>query len=299
MNRFQNLLVSLSLKDEDRAALSWAGEVARLAGSAQITALHTWTPVDVPAELQQRYPWLMEPGTENLRARMQEIVARDLRLPDDTGLVCEVQQGSALGEVLEMAEQGEVDLVICGRGDEGMRISEKLARKAPCSVLSVPSVAPQQVRRILVAIDFSDYSNEALEIALAFARAAGARLTLLHAFTIPWGEAKATTARPEIIEEFRALREARLHRKTARLKITDVELDYVVVDSSSPANAVNDAVEAGSHDLVVIGCRGRHAIYATLLGSNAESILHRCPVPVVAVKSKNSTRDFLAVLRGG
>ena len=52
-----------------------------------------------------------------------------------------------------------------------------------------------------------------------------------------------------------------------------------------------------NHDLVTIGCRGHDAIYATLLGSTAEEILRTCPVPVVAVKKKASTKSFLAALR--
>jgi len=297
MQRFKNLLISLSLKDSEASVLQWTGEVARMAGAENVTALHTWNPVDLPDALRERYPWLLEPGNQNLTERMDGMLTEHLTLPDSSKLERIVQQGSSLGEVLSLAESGAVDLVVCGRTAEDIYLSEKLARKAPCSVLSVPAQAPAQIQSVLVASDFSTFSDQALDVGIAFAHAQGARLTLFHAFTIPWGEAKATTARPEIIAEFEQLHEVRLRQMVGRLDTRGVEIDYHVVESSSPPAAVNAAVESGSHGLVVIGCRGRHAIYATLLGSTAEAILHGCPVPVVAVKSKGAAREVLAALR--
>lgn len=297
MQRFKNLLTNLSLKDEETAVLKWTGVVAKMAESEQLTALNTWNPVDIPTELRERYPWLLEPGKEPLEARMDELLTEHLDLPAGLKINKVVTQGSALGEVLRLAESGEADLVVCGRSAEDIYLSEKLARKAPCSVLSVPPDASADIKRVLVATDYSNFSDQALDVGIAFAQASGASLTLMHAFSIPWGEAKATTARPEIISEFEQLHGARLRQMVSRADSRGVEINFHVVESSSAPAAINAVVESGSHDLVVVGCRGRHAIYATLLGSTAEAILHGCPVPVVAVKSKGAARQVLAALR--
>ncbi len=297
MQRFKNMLINLSLKDDEASVLKWTGEVSRLAQSQRITALHAWNPVDLPNGLKSRYPWLLEPGEENLSQRMSDMVSENLDVPESAAVDQVVKQGSALGEVLALAESGETDLVVCGRSAEDIYISEKLARKAPCSVLSVPPDSPANFKKVLIASDFSTFSDQALDVAIAFAHSAGTGLTILHAFTIPWGEAKATTARPEIISEFRQLHEARLRQIVGRLDTKGVEIDYEVVEASAPLAAVKATVEKGGHGLVVIGCRGRHAIYATLLGSTAEAILHGSPVPVLAVKSKGTAREVLAALR--
>ena len=115
---------------------------------------------------------------------------------------------------------------------------------------------------------------------------------------MPWGEAKAKTTRPEIVTEFQKLHEARLQQLVAGVDTRGVPVNFHVTESESTPDAVNAAVTEADHQLVVIGCRGRHAIYATLLGSTAEAILHGCPVPVVAVKSKLEARGVLAALRG-
>lgn len=297
MHRFQHILTNLSLKDEDAGVLDWTGTVARLAESGKITTLHTWNPVDIPDELKDRYPWLLEPGKSVSSERMQELVDAHLQAPSMTEAEHVIRQGSPLGEALSIAESGEVDLVVCSRSKEDIYLSEKLARKAPCSVLSVPEGASTDITRVLVPVDFSSHSSEALEVALAFASAVGAELTLMHAFTVPWGEAKAKVARPEIVDEFKELHEARLRKLAASVDSRGVDLKFHVIEAASAPKAVNAAVAADGHDLVVIGCRGRHAIYATLLGSTAEAILHGCPVPVVAVKSKETARQMLSALR--
>ena len=296
MQRFKNILINLSLRDEEASVLQWSGAVARLGESENITALHTWDPIDIPDELRARYPWLLEPGQEASSKRMDSLLAEHLQVPSATAVNRIIKQGSSLGEVLTIAETGKVDLVVCGRSDDDVYLSERLARKAPCSVLSVPPSAPSKFHRVLVPIDFSSFSTQALEIAIAFAFSAGADLTLMHAFKVPRGEAKAVTTRPEIVTEFAEIHEARLNKLIASMDTRGVKISTQVVASSSTPAAVNDVVEAGNH-LVIIGCRGRHAIYATLLGSTAEAILHGCPVPVVAVKSKTAGRDILAALR--
>jgi len=297
MQRFKNLIVSLSLKDEEAAVIRWTSTVACMAGSDEIVAIHAWDPVELPEALKSRYPWLSEPGADALRKRMDAKIDEHLKAKESVKIERIVKQGSSLGEVLSLAERNQSDLAICGRSTEEFYLSEKLARKAPCSVLSVPADASTDVKHVLVATDFSTHSDQALEIGLAFAHEAGASLTLLHAFTIPWGEAKATTARPEILSEFEQLHTARLRQMAARMDSRGVETNYRVVESSSPPAAVNAAVESGGYGLVVIGCRGRHAIYATLLGSTAEAILQSCLVPVIAVKSKGASRQLLAALR--
>ena len=43
----------------------------------------------------------------------------------------------------------------------------------------------KRFQRILVAVDFSEHSNKALEMALDLAKEFGAKLDLVHAFDIP------------------------------------------------------------------------------------------------------------------
>lgn len=298
MQRFQHIVVNLTLQDADAAVLSWTANLVRLARAKKVSVLHAWQPVDIPAELKERYPWLLEPGESMALKRMNALLDQYLRVDDGVEIVRVVYRGSPLGEVLRVAESGDADLVVCGRSVADVFLSEKLARKAPCSVLTVPPLGSTDFNRVMVPIDYSKYSRHALDVGLAFAMAEEAKLTVFHAFEVPWGQSRSTMSRGDFVRDLHQFHERKLREFVAEIGARGVEVDYQVRESLLAPTAIASAVEEGGHDLVIIGCRGHHAIYATLLGSTAESILHGCPVPVAAVKAKGSQASFLAALRG-
>ena len=66
-------------------------------------------------------------------------------------------------------------------------VTEKVLRRAPCPVLTVPRHHPEAVppppvlfKRIVCPLDFSDSSLRALEYALSLAQEADAHLTAMH-----------------------------------------------------------------------------------------------------------------------
>ena len=62
---------------------------------------------------------------------------------------------------------------------------------------------------------------------------------------------------------------------------TDVETNVV---AGSPARAIIEFVDDGSIDAVVIGSHGREGLSRILLGSVAETVVRRSPVPVTVVR---------------
>ena len=57
-----------------------------------------------------------------------------------------------------------------------------------------------------------------------------------------------------------------------------------VVREGDPATEVVDYAEAVDADLVATGTRGRHGEHAFLLGSVAEAVVRRAPMPVLTVR---------------
>ncbi len=298
MQRFQRLLAALTLTEDDATVLAWTSLVARLSGARHLTCLHGWNPVEIPADLRQRYPWLLEPGEQELRERMEALVARHLAPPEGVAPALQLRRGALLGEILRHAEEEQTDLIVVARGPGHAALAEKLARKAPCSVLAVPAGAPARCERVLGAADFSPFSASALDVAAAFARAAGGSLTLLHAYRCAWGHHRATVPREELAADLRAHFLQELTLLSRGYATGGLDVGAMVTESALPARAIADyAAQAGS-DLVAIGCRGHHAIYATLLGGTAEAILRECPRPVIAVKAKGSGVSLLQLMRG-
>ena len=139
-------------------------------------------------------------------------------------------------------------------------------------------------RNILVAIDGSPDSDQALMQAIDLAESEHSRLTLFSALVPPpstayvgvSGEAVASLSRDAKAETETILRAA------ARQAPDRVSLSTVL--SSEPVrHALIHQIKEGAHDLVVMGSRGRGAVRSVLLGSESHYVLHRSPIPVLIV----------------
>ena len=86
---------------------------------------------------------------------------------------CHVRRGDRIDQVLhDVAEWGS-DLLVIGhrKRARGRRtIARRLAMKAPCSLLLVPEGTARPLRRLMVAVDFSEPSAHAAAVAAALAR---------------------------------------------------------------------------------------------------------------------------------
>lgn len=299
MKRFNHIVAYLSLNDSDATVLAWTSNIARLAGSTAITLVHSWRPIDIPMDIRKRYPWLLEPGVAAAQQRIDKLITENLDVSQSVHVETVVRQGSALGDLLQILSDTEADLVVCGRDADDAFLAEKLARKAPCSLLMVPVHAGTEFERVLAALDYSSFSHEALDVARAFAESGQSRLTVFHAYEVPWGHSRTMIPRDQFVADLEAFHTSRLDALVASMDLHGIKPEIHLRESALPPAAIASAVNAEKHDLVTIGCRGQDAIYATLLGSTAEAILRSCPVPVVAVKAKASNKSFLEALQKG
>jgi nucleotide-binding universal stress UspA family protein len=138
---------------------------------------------------------------------------------------------------------------------------------------------------VLVAYDGSPGSESALEYALE--ELADENLTVLYA--IDPGEAGygARAATPSYSEEwYEQAREAA--EETLAEAEEHAAAEGVTVDTTAevggPANAIVECAEEESIDHIVTGSHGRSGVTRILLGSVAETVVRRSPVPVTVVR---------------
>ena len=142
-------------------------------------------------------------------------------------------------------------------------------------------------KRILVPVDFSEFSEQALDYAVALAGKLDATIHLIHAISIPAiGIPELGAAwSPTMIED---LMQA---GKKAMAKLADdrralATIGEAVVRLGDPRDLILRAVDELHADLVVMGTHGRRGIRRALLGSVAETVVRASPVPVLTVRGK-------------
>jgi len=134
--------------------------------------------------------------------------------------------------------------------------------------------------RILVATDFSETSDRALEQALALARTYNSRIFLTHVIPVDLMMA------PELAEASReqmhkAAREG-MERTLAGARFFGVPHEEIIEEG-----ALWPSIEAliGKHDidLVVVGTHGMGDVEKLLIGSSAEQIFRQARIPILTV----------------
>lgn len=147
-----------------------------------------------------------------------------------------------------------------------------------------------ELHRILMATDFSDYSNEALEYAVHLARGFGADLFLLHVFEPPFFSHTGVSpgVRPEIhqwIKEVKEEENNRLNKLAERVRHQGPNVHAILKEGTPFLEILKTAGEIPA-DMIVLGTHGRTGLGHVLLGSVAERVVRKAACPVFTVKPR-------------
>jgi len=138
---------------------------------------------------------------------------------------------------------------------------------------------------ILVPVDFSEHSKEALDTALQIAHLFGSTIHLLHCYHIqtaaisPYGVVLPSS----YYTDLRDSAEKRLNEWHERVFGEGVKVESIL-SADSPSLAINLFAEEIKADLIVMGTRGLSGLKHAMLGSVAERVVRLAPCPVLTVK---------------
>ena len=143
------------------------------------------------------------------------------------------------------------------------------------------------VRVILVGMDFSPHSEAALDRAVDFARAFGAKIHLLHSYAIPiqGSMAYAPSVPDSAWDGIRAVAGSKLEAYREKIESKGVEASSEVTPVS-PTEAVAAAAAETGADMIVMGSHGHTGLRRVFLGSVAERTVRLAPCSVLTVKEE-------------
>jgi universal stress protein A len=147
-----------------------------------------------------------------------------------------------------------------------------------------------QIKTILVATDFSEDADTAIETAIELAKTFDAKLELFHAYHVEIPPSYAgfggDFARPEdILQTIHEGAQGAMNRLVE--DVAEKGLDVrgrVAMDRASVA--ILDEADRLLADLIVMGTRGLTGLEHLVLGSTAERVIRLAPCPVLTVKTK-------------
>jgi nucleotide-binding universal stress UspA family protein len=167
MPLYTRVMVGLDLSETDACLVRYAAMLSRLTRPEKVYFIHVTGDLHLPAAVRAKHQQALEQFALAIRSRMRDTVHEHFHGHPHTETVCEVAAGHLLEELRHQAHQQDIDLVLVGKkgGEQDTStLPAKLVRKAPCSVLVVPSDVPPQATRTLVPVDFSEPSADAMEI---------------------------------------------------------------------------------------------------------------------------------------
>jgi nucleotide-binding universal stress UspA family protein len=202
---------------------------------------------------------------------------------------CVVRIGSPVGLILDVVEEEKATMIaLATHGASGVKrflfgsVAEAVMRKSPVPVLLmrpfwsyelVPPVRPEQaaVRNVLLPVDGSDLSLEALPGMIEFADLFEARVILLRVLEVKGGEEKA-----EAEKQLKAIAKA--------IEKKGVET-LCLVEKGEPVEQILKAARFHEIDLIAMTTHGRSGLSRAVTGSVTEQVLRKATVPMLVTRN--------------
>ena len=140
---------------------------------------------------------------------------------------------------------------------------------------------------ILVALDGSECSHKALDMAVRLEKEQGARCTVCTVVDVVRAATSMTFATGDLFNQWIATlnEDARQIESEAVAKYADagVAIETKVLEGY-PSSALLDVAKNKKADLIVMGSHGRTGLKRLWLGSVAESVVQEATIPILIVR---------------
>ena len=269
---------------------------------ARLTLLHVAQPLSIPIADAPLEP--MPPLSPADVLRIRPALDRYQQLATRLGAqaTSAVVVGRPADVIVDAAADAADLIVMATHGYHGVKrlvlgsVTAQVIREAQCPVMTVPphadAVRPGPFARVLCAVDFSDGSLRALEVAMTSALTADADLHLAHVLEWPWHEPPAPALEDLPADEALALNRFRHRREAAaRQRLTGLVPEgwqarcQASVLHGVPHTALLDLARHAQAEVIVVGVTGRHAIDRAMFGSTTHHLLRRAECPVITIAS--------------
>lgn len=211
-----------------------------------------------------------------------------------------VKEGAPIDTLLDLSETAEM-IVMGSRGLGGLSglvmgsVSSAVVAHAECPVVVVRKdndvTVDNKYGPVVVGVDGSEISRQALKIAFREAEARGALLRTVHSWTDTQihttyvGLVDAQNQMDRMIVERQNMMEDELKELIKEYPSVQVE---EIVERERPVQSLTEASKDAQ--LLIVGSHGRGGFKGMLLGSTSRTLLQYAPCPMMVVRPKDKKR---------
>ncbi len=166
-----------------------------------------------------------------------------------------------------------------------MKLKRKSKARTPAAKRHV-ATEPLLIRRVLVPIDFSEHSKNALQYAVSFARQFSSELVLVYVVEpaiYPADFSFGQVALPNIENELRERGKEELEQLVKAHIGTSLPARTMIRTGKPYLEIVTAAAEENA-DLIIIATHGHSGMEHLLFGGTAERVVRKAPCPVLMVR---------------
>lgn len=298
------VLTTTDFSDASRYGVRYAVALAEKLGAA-VALLHVIEPGSWLSELGSVGPARKDSEVvASARSQLATMAKREGKGDMAVTFSVSVRTGNPFHAITAAAREQAAELIVIAThgytGAERVLLggtAERVVRHAPCPVLTVPTrteskrtgkTPPFKLKKILVPMDFSGISKDALPWATFIAARFGAELILLHVvekFSIDY--LLGSGLMNETIVPLMKQTEADLERIAGGLsKSTKLNVS-ATVRAGSPYEEIYHAAKSLGADLIILTTHGHTGLKKVWLGSTAERVVRHASCPVLAVRERN------------
>lgn len=142
------------------------------------------------------------------------------------------------------------------------------------------------IKKVLVPIDFSDYSKSALKYAINFAKSFNAEMLLVYVvepIIYPPDFSMGQIAMPSINIDWDTRAKEELE-KLAKNEVGTVKAVKTIVKTGKPFVEIIETANEEDADLIIIATHGHSGVEHILFGSTAEKVVRKAPCPVLTLR---------------
>lgn len=301
----EKILVLMDTSNADRTLLKFLEPIVYKNETKEVHFFNSISEMKIPEDVLRDFPEIKEKAVED-RVSQLKTQASEV-LPKSIMDICQfhVKEGAPSKAILKFVEKKDIDLVLMGRHKNfvgGGVLSNRLARRAACSIFIVPEDAELNTSVLHVPCDFSEHSKNAMEEAIKISRKYNNEMRIIcqNVYTVPGGYHYSG----KTYEEFAVIMKQNAEKEYAKFMSeidhegVNLEVVYSLDTNDNPVTDIIDFAQETKPGAIVIGVKGRTATTALFIGSRAEQLIqYNNDIPMMVIRPKGKNAGLIDLIK--